>query len=173
MHQTIKLLCLALLGGFAMGCAAAQSDDTLETLLHFRKCPLSAELEAVYKRPAEVEGRARFLTLTVTERPAAFVQCMVAGGAVICEASAFDGGTELSKIPLLPQSVAALQKLGFAAAPDGKNFSYSRAFRGKPDFDAIAVLMLTALYDAYGVREETELKTYAPFAGDLITVCRY
>jgi type III secretion system-like peptide-binding chaperone len=172
MRRTITLLCVALLGGFAMECAAAQTDDTLETLLYFRKCSLSAELQAVYERPAEVEGRARFLTITVTDRPAAFVQCRVAGGAVICEASAFDGGTELSKIPLPPQSVAALQKLGFAAAPDGKNLTYRRAFRGKPDFDAIAVLMLIALYDAYGVREETELKTYAPFAGYLVTACR-
>ena len=83
------------------------------------------------------------------------------------------GGTELSKIPLPPQSVAALQKLGFAAAPDGKNFPYHRAFRGKPDLAAIAVLMLTALYDAYGVRADTELDTYAPFAGYIITVCGY
>ena len=173
MHHTIKLLCLALLGGFTMGCAAAQTDDTLETLLYFRRCELSAELQAVYERPAEAEGRGRFLTLTVTDRPAAFVQCMIAGGAVLCEASAFDGGTELSKIPLPPRSVAALQKLGFTAAPDGKNFPYRRAFRGKPDFDAIAVLMLTALYDAYGVREETEVKTYASFAGSIITVCGY
>jgi hypothetical protein len=173
MRRIATLLCAALLASLAVGCAAAQTDDTLETLLYFRKCPLSAELQAVYERPAEVEGRGRFLTVTVTDRPAAFVQCMIAGGAAICEASAFDGGTELSKIPLPPQSVAALQKLGFAAAPDGKNFPYRRAFRGKPDFDAIAVLMLTALYDAYGVREETDLKTYAPFAGSIITVCRY
>jgi len=173
MHPTIKLLCAAWLAGLAVGYAAAQTDDTLETLLHFRKCPLSAQLQAVYERPAKVEGRARFLTVTVTERPAAFVQCMIADGAVICEASAFDGSTEANKTPLPPRSVAALQKLGFAAAPDGRNFPYRRALRGKPDFDAIAVLMLTALYDAYGVREETELKTYAPFAGNIITVCRY
>ena len=173
MYRIAELFCAVLLASLAVGCAAAQSDDTLETLLYFRKCPLSSELQAVYERPAEVEGRGRFLTITVTDRPAAFVQCMIAGGAVICEASAFDGGTELSKILLPPQSVAALQKLGFAAAPDGKNFLYRRALRSKPDFDAIAVLMLTALYDAYGGREDTELKTYAPFAGSIITVCRY
>lgn len=172
MRRKAILFYAVLLASLAVGCAAAQTDDTLKTLLLFRKCPLNFELEAVYERPAEVEGRGRFLTTTVTDRPAAFVQCMVAGGAVICEASAFDGGTELSKIPLPPQSVGALQKLGFAAAPDGKNFPYRRAFRGKPDFDAIAVLMLTALYDAYGVREETELKTYAPFAGNMAVACR-
>jgi len=172
MRQTAKLLYAALLAGLAVGCAAAQADDTLETLLHFGKCPLNVELEAVYERPAKVEGRGRFLTLTVKDRPAAFVQCMVADGAVICEASAFDGGTEANKTPLPPQSVAALQRLGFVAEPGGKNLTYGRPFRGKPDFDAIAVLMITALYEAYSVREETELKTYAPFAGNMAVVCR-
>jgi hypothetical protein len=173
MRGTIKLPCAALLAGLAVGCAAAQTDDTLETLLYFRRCELSSELQAVYERPAEVEGRGRFLTVTVTERPAVFVQCTIADGAVICEASAFDGSTEANKTPLPARSVAALRKLGFTAEPDGKNLTYRRAFRGKPDFDAIAVLMLTALYDAYGVRAETELDTYAPFAGSIITVCRY
>ena len=173
MRRIAKLFCIALPVGLAIGCAGAQTDDTLETLLHFRQCLLSAELQAVYERPATVEGRARFLTVTVTERPAAFVQCMFAGGAVICEASAFDGSAEAHKTPLPPRSVAALQKLGFAAEPDGKNFSFWRAFQGKPDFDAVAVLMLTALYDAYGVRVDTELDTYAPFAGNMAVACRY
>ena len=78
MRRNATLISIALLAGLAVGRAAAQSDDTLETLLYFRKCPLSAELQAVYERPAEVEGRSRFLTITVTDRPAAFVQCMVA-----------------------------------------------------------------------------------------------
>ena len=173
MHRPAVLLCAAALAGLAAERVIAQADDTLETLLHFRKCPLNLYLEAVYKYPAKVEGRARFLTVTVTERTAAFVQCTFSDSAVICEASAFDGGTEANKTPLPLQSVAALQRLGFVVELEDKNLTYRRPFRGSPDFDAIAVLMLTALYDAYGVREETELKTYAPFAGNIITVCRY
>ena len=168
-----SLVYAALLAGLAVGCAAAQTDDTLGTLLHFRKCLLSAELQAVYERPAKAEGRGRFLTMTVTDRPVAFVQCMVADGAVICEASAFDRGTEANKTPLPPQSVAALQRLGFAIGTGGENLSYERAFRGKPDFDSIAVLMLTALHDAYGLHAETDVDTYAPFAGSMVVACRY
>lgn len=164
------LFCAAALVGLAVERAAIQVDDTLEPLLHFRKCPLDSQLKALYERPANVDDR--FLRLRVTERPAAVVQCMVADGAVICEASAFYGGTELRKEPLPPQSIAALQSLGFTATADGWNFRYRRAFTGEPDFDAIAVLMLTALHDAYGVREDTELDTYAPFAGDMVVACR-
>jgi hypothetical protein len=159
-----------LLAGLAMGRAAAQSVDTLKALLAYT-CPLAPYLRAVYQRPAKVDGRARFLTVTVTERPQAFVRCMFDDDAVYCEASAFYDGTLSRKVPLPAQAVAALQKLGFAATTDGHNFSYRRAFRGAPDFDAVAILMLTALHDAYGVREDTELDVDAPFAGDLITVC--
>lgn len=170
MRRTARLLYAALLAALAVQRAEAQPDDTLKALLHFRECPLDAELEAVYERPATADDR--FLRVRVTERPAAVVQCMVADGAVICEASAFYGGTELHKEPLPPQSAAALQSLGFTATADGWNFQYRRAFTGEPDFDAIAVLMLTALHDAYGVRADTELDTYAPFVGDMVVACR-
>lgn len=35
---------------------------------------------------------------------------------------------------------------------EGKNYPYVRAFRGEPDFEAIAILMLTALHDTYAAR---------------------
>jgi hypothetical protein len=171
MRRIAMLLCATLIAGPIAGHAAARTGDTLKPLLAFRQCPLAPYLKAVYERPAQVDGRARFLTVTVTERPQAFVQCMIARGDVRCEASAYDG-TMSRKAPLPASAVAALQRLGFAATVDGTNFSYRRALRGAPDFDAIAVLMLTALHDAYGVRADTGLDIYAPFAGDLVTACR-
>jgi hypothetical protein len=171
MRRTAMLLCAALFVGLAAEGTAAQPADTLKELLHYRRCPLSPYLQAVYERPAKVDGRARFLTVTVTEHPQAFVQCMFGGDAVYCEASAYDG-TVSRKLPLAREATAALQKLGFITGAHGKNFPYRRAFHGEPDFDAIATLMLTALHDAYGVRADTELDTYAPFAGNLVTACR-
>jgi hypothetical protein len=73
---------------------------------------------------------------------------------------------------LPPAALAALTKLGFVTDDARKNFPYERALGRSPDFDAIATVILIALHDAYGVRGETKLKTYAPFTGDLITVCR-
>ena len=165
------LICAVLLGGVITGRGAAQSTDTLRPLLAFRQCPLTPYLRAVYERPAKVDGRARFLTVTVTERPQAFVQCMIARDEAYCEASAFDG-TLSHKAPLAAPALAALQKLAFAATTGGANLSYRRAFDGEPDFDAIAILMLTALHDAYGVRADTALDTYAPFEGAMVTACR-
>lgn len=166
---TALLLCAVLIAGLAAGHVAAQSVDTLKELLLYYRCPLSPYLQAIYERPAAVADR--FLRVSVTDRPQSFVQCMFRDTAVYCEASAYDG-TVSRKRALAPQAVAALQSLGFAIGKGGENLSYERAFRGRPDFDAIATLMLTALHDAYSVRADTELKTYTPFAGNLITVCR-
>src|SRR6185437_4121455 len=170
MCRIVILICAALLAGLA-GRAVAQSPDTLKALLVY-KCPLSPYLEAVYKRPANVDGRGRFLTISAKDRPQGFVQCMIGDGLVICEASAFYGGTVSRKIPLPAQAIAALQRLGFAIGTNGENLLYERAFSGEPDFDAVAILMLTTLHAAYGVREDTELQTSAPFAGALVTACR-
>jgi hypothetical protein len=57
------------------------------------------------------------------------------------------------------------------AGPEEKNFIYERRLGPSPDFDPIATLMLTALHDGYDVREDTVLKTVAPFAGNLIVAC--
>jgi hypothetical protein len=92
-----------------------------------------------------------------------------------CEASSFycaERETKPRTLYLPPEAIAALEKLGFATGSAEKNLSYERDLRGVPDFDAIAVFMLTALHDAYGVQEDTELKTVAPFEGSMIVVCR-
>ncbi len=163
----------AVLAGPCASQAAAERAETLKTLLADRQCPRALYLQAIHERPAKVDGRARFLTITVQERPQSFVQCMFAQrDAVYCEASAFHDGPLSHKVPLAPDAVAVLRQLGFAATADGSNFSYRRAFHGEPDFDAIAILMLTVLHDAYGVRADTALETYAPFAGSLVTACK-
>jgi hypothetical protein len=157
--------------------ATAQTPDTLKTLLAFRQCPLSSYLQAVHDRPAVVSGGVPFLKVSVEKRPLNYVQCRFSDDhkTLYCEASSyFDAGPSAKPLSLSlpPAALAALAKLGFATDDARKNFPYERALGRPPDFDAIATLMLTALHDAYGVREETELKTFAPFAGDLITVCR-
>ena len=175
MRRKAILFCAALLAGLAAGRAVAQSPDTLKALLAFQQCPLSSYLKAVYERPAAVEGDAAFLKVSVTDRPLNYVQCKFTDDRkkLYCEASSYvDGGPGAFSLSLPAEALAALAKIGFATGDAKQNFPYERALRDTPDFDAIATMMLTALHDAYGVRAETELETYAPFAGNLITVCR-
>jgi hypothetical protein len=154
--------------------ANAQPTDSLKTLLRFHRCPLSPYLQAVYERPAAIAERDRFLKLSVRDRPRNYVRCQFADDRkkLYCEASSYiDAGPSALSLSLPPEALASLAKLGFKTDDAKNNFPYERALEGTPDFDAIATMMLTALHDAYGVREETELKTYAPFAGDIVTAC--
>jgi hypothetical protein len=112
----------------------------------------------------------------VKDRPLNYVQCRFSDDRkeLYCEASSYFDAGPAAKHPSLSlpsEALAALAKLGFTTADAKKNFPYERALHGTPDFDAIAILMLTALHDAYGVREDTELATVAPFAGNLVTAC--
>jgi hypothetical protein len=167
----------ALVAGLLPEQTAAQPADTLKALLAARSCLLSGELQAVYERPSPFKERDRFLVLSVKASPQSYVQCMFADNRskLYCEASSFYYAEPAGKPRMLylpPEVMAALEKLGFATGTSQKNFPYERPLNGTPDFDAIATLMLTALHDAYGVREETELKTFAPFAGNPVVACR-
>lgn len=166
---------IALMAGLLPERATAQSADTMKTLLAFRQCPLSLYLQAVYERPAAVKDGVLFLKISVEDRPRNYVQCRFSDDRkkLYCEASSYvDAGPGTLSLSLSPEALAALAKLGFATGDAKKNFPYERTFEGSPDFDAIATMMLTALHDAYGVREETELETFAPFTGNLDTACR-
>ena len=155
----------------------AQPADTLNELLAAERCLLSAQLKAVYERPSAFKERGRFLVVRVEARPQSYVQCMFADNRskLYCEASSFYYAEPEMKprtFYMPSDAMAALQKLGFATRTSEKNFPYERALSGTPDFDAIATLMLTALHDAYGAREDTVLTTAAPFVGTIIVVCR-
>lgn len=158
------------------GIAAAEPSDTLKALLAAERCLLAGQLQAVYEHPSAFKERDRFLVMSVKARPQNYVQCMFADNRrkLYCEASSFYYAEREGKprtLYISSDAMAALKKLGFATGAAEKNFPYERAISGMPDFDAIAILMLTALHDGYGVRQDTNLKTFAPFVGDLITAC--
>jgi hypothetical protein len=60
--------------------------------------------------------------------------------------------------------MAALKRLGFST--DSSKGNYARDIQGitRADFPRIADIILTALYEVYGVHLGTELEWQAPFA---------
>lgn len=174
--RAILLAVVLMLPGLQLN-VAAETTDSRKGLVDKERCALAASLKAVYERPSAVKERGPFLVMSVKGRPQAYVQCMFADNRkkLYCEASSGDYVERESKpcmSCLSQESVAALGRLGFAIGTGGKNYPYKRDLNGTPDFDAIATLMLSALHDAYGVREGTTLDTYAPFEGSIIVVCR-
>jgi len=115
--------------------------------------------------------------VSVKARPQNYVQCMFADNRSIlyCEASSFycaERDTKPRTLYMPPERMAALEKLGFSIRTSEKNFPYERVLSDTPDFDEIATMMLTALHNTYGVRQDTELATDAPFVGNMVVACR-
>lgn len=175
--MAIRLVFILVLAAFNVLNAAAGTRDSRSELIETHCCVLAGSLQAVYERPSAFRECDRFLILSVKGWPQAYVQCMFADNRkkLYCEASSgyYAEPDSKPRMSYLPQDfIAALGRLGFATGTPEKNFRYERDLSGTPEFDAIATLMLSALHDAYGAREDTLLDTYAPFAGTLVVACR-
>jgi len=81
--------------------------------------------------------------------PPVFLAALPRGRPYFSSPSTRQGDGVPSGAPVFP--LAALEWPDFAAG-GGKNYPYVPAFRGEPDFEAIAILMLTALHDTYAAR---------------------
>ena len=172
-----------LIGVCLMGApyAAAQTPETLKNLITWRICQLSSELMMVYQRPgysSSAPESERFFVVSVEKNPRAYVRCRFAEdhGRFFCEASQAyyeEGTARQPNVYLTRPRIEALERLGFVAHGATDNLTYERELSPKPDFDAITTFILTALHDGLGVREETDLDVSAPFAGSLVTACRY
>lgn len=159
--------------GFERG--GAQASASLQELLAFRRCPLAAELRAVYERPLSPEAGRQFVAVRVKSVPHSYVRCRTGDRndpQLYCEASSLPFVAPPAGDPQAAAR-AALAKLGFATESVDKDFPYRRPLGGSPDFDAIATFMLTALHEAYGVGESTPLVVDAPFAGPFVSMCKY
>jgi hypothetical protein len=65
---------------------------------------------------------------------------------------------------LPPDAIGALGRLGFSTDDSNGNFEIEFDVADPPNFNAIADLMLKALYDGFGARAGTELAFEAPYA---------
>jgi type III secretion system-like peptide-binding chaperone len=156
--------------------AFAQAKGTLRLLFAAYRCEVVARLERIYQTGNPAVDRDRFLAVTVTAHPHGYVQCMFYDNraSLICEASSGYYTTKPARPRtywLPPQSIEALERLGFSTDDSKGNFRHGRDVASPPDFNAIADLILTALHDAYGARADSKLKFNAPFAPGQPTSC--
>jgi hypothetical protein len=80
---------------------------------------------------------------------------------MLCEAASgfYASATPESRIHFLPASrIAALGWLGFSTDDTEGNFQLMIDFDGEPNLDAVAEIVLTALYEVYGARLGMELE---------------
>jgi hypothetical protein len=149
--------------------AYAEISPTLRALLVEYRCQLVNRLERIHEFGDRASARDRFIAVTVPEHRHGYVQCMFIHGGLqmLCEASSgfyYDKEGSSRTFWLAPESVSALGRLGFSTEGSDGNFRMEFDVAARPDFNAIADLILTALHDGYGARAQTKLQFNAPFA---------
>lgn len=142
------------------------SDDFLAFLLTYR-CGVVERLSQIHEnRKTDVD---RYFILSLKASPQSYVQCIFLDNdtRMLCEASSGYYATpevQDRAVFLRPESVAALARLGFATDDSQGNFQLMIDLNGEPDLDAIAEIVLTALYEAYGARLGDPLDWKSPLA---------
>jgi hypothetical protein len=150
------------------GYSRAQDATSLERFLIKYRCPVVDRLERIYARGDPIAHRDEYLILYVPRHQEHYVQCLFyAPGKIYCEAASgffFDSPGHPRTMRLPPDAIAALGRLGFSTDDSKGNFKIYLDIASSPEFNAIADLMLKALYDGFGARAETKLGFKAPYA---------
>jgi hypothetical protein len=149
---------------------------TLRALLTEYRCPVVDRLERIYEAGNPTLDRDRFLAITVPQHRNRYVQCIFqeARSKLLCEASSgfyFSKRTEPRTFRLPPSSIDALARLGFSTDDSAGNFQRMIDVGSRPNFNAMADLILKALHDAYGARAVSRLEINAPFAPRPSSTC--
>ena len=135
----------------------------------FRKkyhCEISQRLA---KLQASKRTRDRYLVLALIYHPDRFAQClsMTSGARVLCEASSgfyTQKGAKPRTFRPSPEAIEVLGRLGFSTDDSQGNFQRQMDTRTDRDIEAVADLLLAAIYEAYGARPNSALEITAPLA---------
>ncbi len=155
-----------ILGG--LNAAAAEPPDDLSYFVEPYRCTVVELLAHIHGRP-HPEQMYRYLVLE-NAATHSYVQCLFfdRDRQMLCEAWSgwWDkkGNGPGFKPDIAPEELHALAKLGFSTDASHGNFRRYFRFREEPDYDAIADLMLTALYAGYDTRVATGVEGNGPYA---------
>lgn len=129
--------------------AAAASGSGLDAFVSIHKCRVAEGLRMI---AAATEDRDPFLILAwpPSSPVQGYVQCLFNddSSSIYCEAQSGTLDPEPGRRPS-PAGLALLARLGFDMDASKGNFQRRSAINGPGDLDAIADLMLTALYGGY------------------------
>lgn len=165
MSARVLLVAAALIAPIA---ATAQDATTYAQFLARYRCPVVDRLERIYAAGDPTTHPDEYLIIETPPYAEAYVQCIFRKTTEItCEAASgfYQAAPGYSRSFHLPApAVAALRRLGFSTDDSNGNFRIDFDLADPPNFNAVAELMLQALYDAYGARAKTILRFKAPYA---------
>jgi hypothetical protein len=150
------------------GWAIAQDASTFEQFLQQYRCPVVDRLQRIYATGDPEKFPDEYLIVDMPPQRENYVQCLFyRTDKIMCEAASgfyLNAPEEPRTMYLPPGAIAALAHLGFSTDDSKGNFRIDLDLANPPDFNAIATLILRALYDAFGARAQTKLDFHAPYA---------
>jgi hypothetical protein len=156
--------------------AVAQEANSLRALRAKYLCQVVDRLERIHAHGDPTSDRDRFIAVTVPQHRHGYVQCIFFDqrSQMLCEASSGfyydkEGAPRTFFHP--PEVPQALGRLGFSTDDTKGNYRMEFEVGARPDFNAIADLILRALHDGYGARAHTRLRFNAPFAQRPVKSC--
>ena len=155
-------------GGHAPGNRAhAAEPDGLSGFVATYQCSLAGLIAKIAANRNMDDTQDRFIILSLPRPIAAYVQCAFdhRDREGVCEASSGYFNIVREQPHFTPDQRAALARLGFSTDGSHGNFRQPMHFPPDgPDPEALAGLMLRALYEGYGARTGMAIEVEAPFA---------
>ena len=152
--------------------AEAADEGSLQAFLKAHHCVVMETLlriRAVEEAPRRPKSKNRYIILSLEADASNFAQCIFFENdtKAWCEAAS---GCYLTKpgepriVIHTPRTIQALAELGFDTTVAEGNFKLETDARTDQDIKSLVTLMLTALYQGFGVRDGMRLKIDAPLA---------
>lgn len=177
-RRALLAVAVALANAIALAPRSAAADgDSLGGFLSAYRCPVMVRLAAIHARGDRKREDNRFLILALQKGEVSYVQCAFfdEDRRILCEAAsgyynAPKGAPRTAYLPV--DSIAALAKLGFSTDDSHGNFQREMEIRGRSDFNSVAELLLTALYESDGARLKSKIEVHSALVGDLGAVLK-
>jgi hypothetical protein len=133
---------------------AAEIAAGLRDFLATYRCAVVVRLERMHARGDRSTQTERFIILESRRARQHYVQCIFTENdtEMFCEAASGFYAPEASRFQLTPQELVALKRLGFTTDGSMGNFHRVIGTKSPADFAKVADLMLSTLYEVYGVR---------------------
>lgn len=144
---------------------AVEADDDLSAFLSTYQCAVADMILRIHAHPHPKDYQDRFIILSQMTNRSDYVQCAFdhEDRQALCEAASGFYAARGEAPHLEPGARQVLARLGFSTDGSHGNFQQQLHFQSGADPDAIARLMLTALYGGYGARKGDAIEVVAPY----------
>lgn len=147
----------------ALSATECQAANDLLSFVDAYQCTVAGLLARVH---AHRGGEDRYLILAPWDDRGSYVQCLMGDHdrQMLCEAASGWWAGRGQRPALGPAQKGALALLGYSMDASHGNYQKRLQFRGEPDVEGVADLLLRSLYSGYGVRLSNPIEVDAPYA---------